>query len=123
AKVVRGVARGVYSLDTPALAGNPIAVPQRHIGNKVPVTPLLDRGLAALASGMRAETPGRSTSRGLERRGRGRVVAMGVGDQDMGDPLAREAGEQSLDVLGEIGAGVDHPDLAAADNVGSSAAE
>src|SRR5437016_11748979 len=48
---------------------------------------------------------------------------MGVGDKDVGHPLARETGEQRLDVLGEIGAGVDDRDLAATDNIGSGAAE
>jgi hypothetical protein len=51
------------------------------------------------------------------------VVAVGVGDQDVGHPLARQTGEQGLDVLGEIGAGIDHRDLAATDDVGSGAPE
>ena len=34
-----------------------------------------------------------------------------------------ETGEQGLDMLGEVGAGVDYRDLAAADHVGAGAAE
>ena len=95
----------------------------RDIGNEVPVAAFLDPGVAALPTGMRTETVGRRTGRRLQRLRRRRMVAMGVGDQDMGHPLAREAGEQCLDMLGEVGTGVDHRDLAAADDVGSGTPE
>ncbi len=51
------------------------------------------------------------------------MVSMGVGDQDVGHPLARETGKERLDMLGKIRAGVDHRDLANADHVGSGSAE
>ncbi len=117
------MARGVDRLDPPARAGHPLAVAQGHIGNKVPIAPLLDPGLAALASGVWAVPISHRTGHRLQLCCRGRVVAMGVGDKDVGHPLARETGEQRLDVLGEIGAGVDDRDLAATDNIGSGAAE
>ena len=43
------------------------------------------------------------------------VVAMGVGAEDRGDPLAGERGEDRVDMLGEVGPGIDHRDLACAD--------
>ena len=51
------------------------------------------------------------------------MVTMGMGNQDVGHPLARETGEQRRDVLGEIGAGVDHRNLAVAHDIGSGAPE
>ena len=40
------------------------------------------------------------------------MVAMRMGDQDMRDLFALEAGEQRLDMLRQIGPGVDDRDLA-----------
>ena len=48
---------------------------------------------------------------------------MGVGDQDMGDALARETGEQRLDMPGEVGAGIDHRNFVITDDVCSRAPE
>ena len=51
------------------------------------------------------------------------MVAMGVGDEDMGDPLVGEARQQCRDMLFELGAGIDHRDLALADDIGAGALE
>src|SRR5215469_1121683 len=45
------------------------------------------------------------------------MVAVRMGDKNMRDLFAREAGEQSVDMVGEIGTRVDHRDLALPDNV------
>src|SRR5215472_19162474 len=45
------------------------------------------------------------------------MVAVRLGDKNMRDLFAREAGEQSVDMVGEIGTRVDHRDLALPDNV------
>src|SRR6516164_1145554 len=119
AKMVRGMAGGVDRLETPTLAGDGVAVAHGHIRNEVPVPPFLDPGLAAPSSGMRAVTPGRGPGRRLQWRGRRRMVAMGVGDQDVSDPLARETGEQRLDMVSKVGAGVDYRYLVGADDIRS----
>src|SRR5262249_54390774 len=110
-------------LKAPAFADDGIAVTHRHIRNKIPVPALFDPGLAALSTGMRAETPGRRPGRRLQRRRRRRVVTVGVGDQDVGNPLGRETGEQGIDVFGEGGAGGDYGDLAAADHISAGPLE
>jgi len=123
AKVVRGVAGGVDRLETPTLPGDDIAIAHRHIRSEIPVPAFFDPGLAAPASGMRAVTPGRRTRRRLQCCGRRRMVAMRVSDQDVRHTLRRETGEQGLHMLGEVGAWVDHRNLAAADHVGAGAPE
>src|SRR6202011_728319 len=123
AQMVRGVARRVHRLENPTLAGDPVAVAERLVGGEIPIAPLLDRRVAALSAGVRAEPISRRAGRPLERPRRRRVVAMRVGDQDMRDLLAREAGEQRLDMIGEVRPRVDHRDLAVADDIGPGAAE
>jgi hypothetical protein len=51
------------------------------------------------------------------------MVEMGMGDQDMADVLPGEAGQQRRDMLGQIGARIDHRHLAMADDIGSGAEE
>ena len=122
-KMVRRMSRGVDCLELPATAGDRIAVVHGHVGREIPIPAFLDRRLAAPASGMGAKTIGRGTGRRSHCRRRRRMVAMGMGDQDMGHPLAGEAGQQCRDVLVEIRAGIDDRDLALADYVGPGALE
>ena len=102
-----------------------ISSPSLHddIGREVPVAAFLAARLAAPAAGMRPEAVGRRAGRFLQRLRRRRVVAMRVGDEDMGDPLAGEARQQRVDVLGKVGPGIDDRDLALADDIGAGAAE
>jgi hypothetical protein len=133
AQVVRGVTRSVDRLETPTIAGDPVPVLQGYIGHEVPIATLLDGGIAPLAPtgqarglkahGVGAEPVGRGAGRRLQRLRRRRVVTMGVRDQDVGHPLARETGEERLDMLGKIRTGVDHRDLANTDDVGSGSPE
>ena len=51
------------------------------------------------------------------------MVAVGVGDEDVRHLLAGEVHQQRLDMLGEVGAGVDDRDLALADHIGAGAAK
>ncbi|GAB1363973.1 hypothetical protein MASR1M32_32090 [Rhodobacter sp.] len=61
----------------------------------------------------------RGARRPRQGRGKGRVVQMGVGDKDDGNPLAGvESGENGLQVALKGGTGVDHRHLARADDVG-----
>src|SRR5712671_2216163 len=99
AQVVRGVTRSVDRFETPAIARDLVPILQDYIGHEVPIAPFLDGSIATLAAGMGAEAVSRSAGRGLQRLRRRRVVTMGVSDQDVGHPLAREAGKQRLDML------------------------
>ncbi len=60
----------------------------------------------------------RRAGRRGERPAGGTVVAMGVGAEDRRDPLARRGGEDRVDMLRQIGPGIDHRDLAVADDIG-----
>src|SRR5207248_5805478 len=79
--------------------------------------------LAALAAGMWPKAVGRRAGRFLQGLGGRRMVAMGMGDQDMGDLLVGEARQQCRDVLRELGAGVDDRHLTFADDIGAGALE
>src|SRR5215471_3596215 len=48
---------------------------------------------------------------------------MGMGDQDVGDRLALKAFQQRVDMLGQVGARIDHGDLPLADDIGAGAAK
>src|SRR5260370_1840003 len=123
AQMVRGVARRVHRLENPTLASDPIAVPDRPVGDEIPVAAFLDRRVAALAAGMPAEPVGRSAGCRLQRSRRRRVVAVRVSDQYMRDLLSRQPGEQRLDMLGEVRTRVDSCNLAMTYDIGPGAAE
>src|SRR5258707_14606386 len=91
AQVVRGVTRSVDGLETPTITRDLVPILQGYIGHEVPIASFLDGGIATLAAGMGPESVGRGAGRGLQRLRRRRVVTMGVGDQDVGHPLARKA--------------------------------
>ena len=61
--------------------------------------------------------------RRLDRRHRRRMIAMGVGDENMRHGLAAHGVEQRGDMRGIVGAGIDDGDLAAADDVADRALE
>ena len=121
AEVVGGVPRRVHGLQRPARAGDDRPVREAMIRREVPVRPLLGGGPAAAA--VRAVAVGRRAGRGLQAAGRGRVVDMGVGDDEMGHGLSAHRVEHGIDVLGQVGAGVDDGDGAAPDDVGAGAVE
>ena len=123
AEMVRGVAGSVNGLEAPALTGDGLAIVHCHIRDEVPVPAFFDPGLTALPSGMRAITVCGGAGCRLKCCGRRRMVTMGVGDQDVGHSLARETGEQGLDMLREVGTGVDYRNLAVADDVGAGTSE
>src|SRR5215469_12934950 len=123
AEMVRGVARSVHGLETPAFTDDGLAIAHSHIGDEVPVSALFGPRLTALSPGMRAVTVCGRSGRRLKCRCCRRMVTMGMGDQYVGHPFAREPGEQRLHMLGEVGAWVDYCDLAAADDVGAGALE
>ena len=122
ADVVRRVSRRVDAFDAPAVARDDVAVAHRDVGHEVVVGALLDlhAGLDAPRA-VGAEAVARRAGGGLHRTAGGRVIAMGVGHQQMRDGLALERVEQRVDVLGEIGPGIDDGDIAPAQHVGAGA--
>ena len=51
------------------------------------------------------------------------MIAVGVGDEDMADPLARNGAAQGVQMLRQIGAGIDHRDVAVTDDINPGALE
>src|SRR5690349_6559963 len=51
------------------------------------------------------------------------MIAVAMGDEDVRDALARECAFQRRDMLAEIGSGIDHRDVLAADDVDAGALE
>src|SRR6516225_1035317 len=115
--------RSVDCLKTPSISGDFIAITQGDVGNKIPIATLLDGGVAAFAAGMWPEPIGRGAGCILQRSRRWRMVAVSVGNQNMGHPLDRQASQQRLDMLGEVGSGIDHRHLAIANDVGTGTLE
>src|SRR5215216_2187209 len=119
--MVRGMARRVHRLEAPLAALDRVAVARHDIRREIPVATLLGARLAALAAGMRTEAVSRRSGRRLQRPGGRRMIPVSVSNEDVGHPLAVEAGQQRLDMLGEIGTGIDDGDLAFADDIGAGA--
>ncbi len=120
AQVVRAMAWGVDRGQAPVPALDGGAVRERHVGAEgmVAALPALVR-----RRHVRAEAVGTRAGCGLQRRDAGRVVAMGVGDEDMGDPLAFRGAQDRREVVGILGPRVEHGDGAAgADDPGVGAA-
>jgi len=113
AQMVRGMPRRMHRLEAPfpAPGGAPalhrFAVLHHDIGDKIPVAAFLDPGVAAPPAGMRPEAMGRRAGRRLQRPGGRRMVAVGMGDEDVGDLFVGEAGDKRVDVLGKLGPGID----------------
>src|SRR6516164_11575631 len=121
--MIRGMAWCVDGLEEPACTRDPFAIAKRDVRNEIPIPAFLDRRLTAMAAGMRAESVCRRAGRRLQRSRRRRMIAMRVGDQDVGNPVAHETSEECLDMLEKIGARIDHRDRALADHIGSGAPE
>ena len=87
---LRAVAGRVQGGEAPAVALDRLAVGEADVGAEAVVA-----ALAAFAGRgqVRAEAERRRAGRGGERRGAGRVVAVGVGDEDAAHPFAARRGE------------------------------
>ena len=125
AQMVRGVARRVHRLEAPARRRRSDRRRAPSIsGDEIPVAALLDRRVAAPAAGMRAEAVGRGAGRRLAARAAAGEWSRWVWVTRICVTCSpREAGQQRLDMLVEIRAGIDHRDLAVADDIGAGAAE
>ena len=111
----------------PAVARHHVAVGERDVGAEIHV----GAGIEALgfADMERPRRPVRAfgidlgAGRRLHLRHGGGVVAMGVGDEDVGDRFAAHGVEQRRDMGVVVGTGIDDRHLAAADDVADRAFE
>ena len=136
AHVVGDVAGGVEALDAEPVADQHIAVAHDDVGDEVPISRLglltsvgcvrpvrrirpVNRVVAGAGiDRMGPEPVGGSSRRRRQRGGRGRVVRVGVGDQDVRHRSTVERREQGVDVGGQVRAGVDDGHLGLAEHVG-----
>ena len=110
----------MHGLQPPARPLDAIPVAQPMIGGEGEVGAGFPR--VAMAA-MGTEAMGRRAGGRLQGGGCRGMVEMGMGDEDMADGLAREAGQQSRHMFRQIGAGIDHRHLAMADDIGARAEE
>src|SRR5262249_37425478 len=119
--VVCGVPRRRNRFKRPAVAGNYIAVGEAMVRNKVGVTASVES--FGLADEQRSRRPmrtlavGGGAGCGLDGRGAGGMIAMGVGDNDMRHRLAVYSLEQRRSVLLVDRSGIDDRDVAATDDI------
>ncbi|MNK87864.1 hypothetical protein D3C87_1078100 [compost metagenome] len=131
--VVGGVAGRGHGLDGPAVALDPVAVVQDDVGLEVGVVVLVHRRLIHLIRGVdrravrRSGQDGRAAdglSQGARER---RVVAVGVGHQDMADRPPLHRPQQGVQVGFVLGARIDHRHARirhiAPDDIGSRSGE
>jgi hypothetical protein len=119
--VVRGVAGRGDRGERPAVAGDLLAVGEDAVGTVIAV----ERGIGAgarIIEHERRAADDRRAGRGLERTARRAVVAVRVGDEDRLDRPAGDRRQQRVQMRGIVGAGVDHREVAGADEVGLRAA-
>ncbi len=125
--VVRRVARRRDGLQAPARTGDDFTVLQRHIGNEVAVGAGLGAlGVADMQRTRRAVRTfgiGLRAGRRFDRRGGRRVIAMGMGDEDMRHGLAAHRVEQGVDMRLIRRSGIDDGDVAAPEDVADGAFE
>ena len=107
AKVVRGVARRGDCSQGPAGAAHAFAVEQHTVGRVGGVEGLVGARQVALEHERRTPDNRRAGLR-CERRGGGRVVAVGVGAHDRHDLATRDGGDDRCDMRRLVRAGIDH---------------
>ena len=124
ADVIGGVAGRVHAFHGEARAADDIAVAHRDVGHEIRVPALFHRdALLVWASAVRTEAISGRARPFLKRAGRGRMIAMGMRDEDMGHVLALQSGAQIGEMFGIVGTRIDHCNLAFADNRDAGAFE
>ena len=118
--VVGGMPRRRHRFEREAVALEYIAVGERDVGDKFPVAAFEPRRFANMQRPRRAMRPfavGFCASGRLDARRRRRMVAMGVGDEDMRHRLPSHRIEERGDMRLIERPRIDEGDLAAADDV------
>ena len=123
ADVVRGVAGGVHALEGPPVPLDEVAVAHLDLGDELHVSPFFHLHPVLPGAVRAVAVDGARPHLRLERPGRGRVVVVGVGDEDVAHLLAGDRGGEGLHVVGEVRPRVDDRDPAPADDVGAGAVE
>ncbi len=120
--VVGGVARRMESCDLPAIALKALTIAKRNVGHETDVGALGKgvgfAGVKRTRSPMRPFGHGQRTGFSLQTARQGRVIAVGVADQDMADTPVTDRPHQRLEMRIVFRSGVQHGDgLAGADDV------
>ena len=118
--MVGRVARRVDSLERPAGTFNDVAIPECHIGREVIVSALFNI-IPRFPTTVRAEAVGFGAARLFQVARGGRMVAVGVGDQQVAHCFTLKGAQQRIDMAAEVRPGVDHRHLAAPDNISAGA--
>ena len=125
--VIGGVAGGRHRFDGPALAAHHLTVLERDIGAEVAVGAGVERIMLAdmqrPRGAMRAFGIDGSAGRRLDRRHRRRMIAMGVGNENMRHRLVAHGRKQRGDMGGIARSGIDNCDAALADDIAERALE
>ena len=131
AKVVADVTGGVDRFKLPAFARDPLAIGKDLVRGETRINAFAAPDFTAFGKRLhhrRASgggiAEGQHRGAGCVGQGtrQGRVVRMGMGDDDMGDALLRSDGVQDrLQMRGAVGAGVDHGKAAGAQKIGVGA--
>ena len=105
AHMVCGMAGGGDAAQREAITGEHVAITHHGVGHKIAI-----RAFFHLAFGvaMRSGGEGLCSAPGFQRGGGGRMIAVGVGDQDVADPARADRLFQRGDVGGNIRTGIDH---------------
>ncbi len=120
ADMVGEMPRRMDDIDGPAIAEDDIVILQRDIGHEIHIAAFL-HAAARLAAAMGAEAVCFCAGQLLQRLGRGGVIAMGMGDQDVGHHLALQRRHQRSDMRPVKRARVDDRDFPLADDIGAGA--
>ena len=119
--VIGGVAGRCHRFHRPAFAAHDLAVGERNVGTEIHVGGGIEP--AGFADMQRPRQPVRAlreylgAGRRLHLGRRRRMIAVGMGDENMGDGFAAHGIEQRRDMGVVVGAGIEDRDLAAADDV------
>ena len=127
--VVGGVARREHAFDPPVAALDDVAVVDLHIGNEIRVAAGVEAHVAARSGGagwsgaVRPVGIGRGPGQRLEPGRQGRVIVVGMGDQDVADRFAVERSDKGVEMRFVERPRVDHGHVSPADDVGACAGE
>ena len=123
ADVVRGVARGVHALEGPAVPFYDVAVAHLDLGDELHVAALLDLHPAAAGSVRAIAVDCARPDHRLERPGGGRMVVVGMGDENVTHLLAVHCRSERFHMSRDVGPRIDDRDPAPADDVGAGAVQ
>src|SRR5258706_10761863 len=118
AKMIGCVTRRMHGFDRPSGTSDELAVLEPHIGYELAVAAFFHAWpVLMMAGAMRAKGEGLRAAPFLQRLRGGRMVGMGMCDEDVRDRLAHERILQCLYVLRNKWTGIDYGNLVRADDI------